>query len=260
LWPLLALIPSLAGCPPAILSEQPLGDEIAVLNPEKVDGIWLAPDDDLIGIHVVDGKNGRFTYWRVRAYWPNGPLRCQPPSEKYRKCESENELVFEGTCTLRRQKLAGERQPFYFVEWRTPDQVYATTGVAVFDGESFAIAHAVIAWDRREGAWGPDLGKRRVDERLRELVAKHALPGRVDAKGVVVLGPLSPEHYKVILSQENGLFDWTAGGPLIKLPDELDPCKKQQELNPDTATKPNGKVDTSPDLKREPAGQEQPAR
>jgi hypothetical protein len=76
-----------------------------------------------------------------------------------------------------------------------------------------------------------------VDKRLRELVAKHALPGRVDAKAVVVLGPLSPEHYKVILSQENGLFDWRAGGPLIKLPDELDPCNKGQAPNPDAGKK-----------------------
>ena len=59
LWPLLALIPWLAGCPPAMLSEQPLGDEIAVLNPEKLDRIWLAPEDDLIGIRVVDAKKGR---------------------------------------------------------------------------------------------------------------------------------------------------------------------------------------------------------
>jgi hypothetical protein len=42
-----------------MLSEQPLGDEIAVLNPEKLDRIWLAPEDDLIGIRVVDAKKGR---------------------------------------------------------------------------------------------------------------------------------------------------------------------------------------------------------
>ena len=90
-----------------------------------------------------------------------------------------------------------------------------------------------------------------MDKRLRELVAKHALPGQIDAeRKVEVLGPLSLEHYKVILAQESGLFDWRAGAPLIKLPDELDPCKKGRELNPDAATKPNEKVNTSPGSKR----------
>lgn len=89
-----------------------------------------------------------------------------------------------------------------------------------------------------------------MDERLKELIAKHALPGRINAEGKVVLGPLLPEHYKLMLSQEAGLFKWRAGTPLIKLPDQLNPCKKGQQLNPDAATRPDGKVDTSPDVKR----------
>ena len=240
LWPLLALIPWLAGCPPAILSEQPLGDEIAALNPEKVDGMWLGPGV-LIGIRVVDAKKGRFAYWEARDYQADTSLRCQPPPKLRDRC-GEDESVLEGTCALRRQDVPGAESPFFFVEMRDNEGLYATNGVATFDGHSFAVVNPISASPLAAGG--------QVYERLRELVAKHALPGRVEAKGQVVLGPLSPEHYKVVLSQESDIFNWRIGFPLIKLPDELDPCKKRQELNPNAATKGNGKADTSPDLRR----------
>jgi len=252
LWPLLALIPWLAGCPAPILSEQPLGDEIAVLNPEKVNGMWLGPDGALFGIRVVDAEKGRFAYWETSADRANPPLLCQPPSNLRDTCSNDDGSASNGTCTLRRQQVPGAQWPFFFVEWRDKKRLYATDAIATSNGDSFAVIYPISASvfsDR-----GP------VYERLEELVTNHALPGRIDAKGTVVLGPLSPEHYELILAQESGLFNWTAGFPLIKLPDELDTCKKGQQLNPDAATKPNGKVDTSPDLRREPAGQEQPAR
>ena len=241
-WPLLALIPWLAGCPAPILSEQPLGDEIAVLNPEKVDGIWLGPNGLLLGIRVVDAKKGRFAYWEASDYPGDTSFRCQPPPKLRDTCTNEDRSADDGTCTLRRQKVPGAEWPFFFVERRDNEGLYATDGVVTFDGHSFAVVYSISASPLAAGG--------QVYERLRELVAKHALPGRVEAKGQVVLGPLSPEHYKVVLSQESDIFNWRIGFPLIKLPDELDPCKKRQELNPNAATKGNGKADTSPDLRR----------
>ena len=61
---------------------------------------------------------------------------------------------------------------------------------------------------------------------LKALVEKGALPGHVDPDGTVILGALSPEQYWLIVSPESGVFDWTTPRPLIKLPEDLDPCKK----------------------------------
>lgn len=142
LWPLLALIPWLAGCPYPIFSEQPLGGEIVILDPGKVDGMWLGPDDYLLGIRVVDAKKGRFAHWTASKDGLNGPLRCQPPSWLRNTCTFD-----DGTCTLRQQKVPGARWPFFFVEWRRDsDQVYATTGVATSDERSFAVVYSVSGY------------------------------------------------------------------------------------------------------------------
>ena len=71
-----------------------------------------------------------------------------------------------------------------------------------------------------------------VDEaRVRELVEKGALPGRVEeSKGRlhdkdVVLAPLTHEQYGVLLPDKQPLFDFQPVFVLVKLPPELDPCK-----------------------------------
>lgn len=61
------------------------------------------------------------------------------------------------------------------------------------------------------------------DERVRELVVSGALPGFV-YEGDVVIWPLSPDQYSVLLSDARPAF--RAVDVFMRLPAELDPCRK----------------------------------
>ena len=64
------------------------------------------------------------------------------------------------------------------------------------------------------------------EERVRELVVSGALPGFV-YEGDVVIWPLSPDQYSVLLAVERPVFRCDVPGIVfMRLPDELDPCRK----------------------------------
>lgn len=69
-----------------------------------------------------------------------------------------------------------------------------------------------------------------VDEsNVRDLIEKGVLPGRVENRKVI-LGALTPDHYKILLSKERpALFRFDPWGAYVKLPAALDPCKKPAE-------------------------------
>ena len=236
LWPLLALIPWLAACP-IIYSEEPLGMEAAVLDPAKVNGTWLR-DGGLAGVRVLDDRRDTLIWWTVRDFSIERSPECEPPPKIPTSCGSLFQQDDGGTCTVRRY-VASEGRTFYFYSVREEKDsgAYETPGVALSDHRPVAVFYPVAE-------------TKEAHKRLNELIGKGALPGHVDPNGHVVLGALSPDHYRLIVSPESGLFDWTDPQPFIKLPDELDPCKKGRQLNPDAGTKPNGKVDISPDSTR----------
>jgi hypothetical protein len=61
------------------------------------------------------------------------------------------------------------------------------------------------------------------DERVRDLVVSGALPGFL-YEGEVVIWPLSPDQYSVLLSFARPAFREV--GVFMRLPAELDPCRK----------------------------------
>jgi hypothetical protein len=79
-----------------------------------------------------------------------------------------------------------------------------------------------------ESAWfrlGDALVTYRVDvPRVRDLVEKGVLPGRLE-KNRVILGALTPVHYKILLLPDRPAFLWQPSYVEVKLPAELDPCK-----------------------------------
>ena len=64
---------------------------------------------------------------------------------------------------------------------------------------------------------------------LRSLIESGAIPGRLE-KGEPVLGKLGQAHYQILFSQEHPVVDWRFAFPMVRLPSELDPCRKKIEL------------------------------
>lgn len=205
----LAVLPLIAGCFPTILSDQPLGDEIAVLDPEHLNGLWLfgrpGREDETGGffVRVLDAQAG------AMSIWSGG---CEPPPPESR----------EATVVLWRRQAVPKTCDgcyFHFAQFReeelSPSGKFSLTFFTLLsDGKSPAILYLV---------------DKEADVRLLWLVGKGALPGRLESKkpeAPLVLGPLLPEHYHIILSAESGLFEWQKPIVFLKVPDELDPCKK----------------------------------
>jgi hypothetical protein len=204
---LLALLPSLVGCP-AIHSDQPLGIEIAVLKPEAINGTWMvAEGNGFLGFRVRDAQKGELFVWDVsdEEKKPDAPLQCEPPPDAGGACSDT------AKCGVLRR--TGN---FYF-GGTTKDGPYRTEVIIVSDAHFYAIVYGVQDYKQ----W---------DKRLRDLVANETLPGRVDSQGEVILGSLKLEHYRLLLAQETGLLDLTSPSMvLVKLPDSLDPCKKGEK-------------------------------
>lgn len=72
--------------------------------------------------------------------------------------------------------------------------------------------------------------------RVRELVEKGALPGRITngsgrfSDQEVVLAPLTHEQYRVLLPERHPPFNFQPVFVLVKLPPELDPCKQAGQV------------------------------
>jgi len=200
-WLLLAWLPLLAGCFPAIYSEQPLGD-VAVLDPRAWDGLWLDADDNLIALVVVDSHT--------------------LVSRKERVCDPSPIANAEAEATKLRH--FGN---LYLVEMRsdTSDEsvagLYTTRLVMMRKGNVL-----VLYW---------------IDEtRAEALVAQGALPGRIE-NGRVILGALTPEQGRVLfrVGKESAKYPrtakddppvfWVPIGTLTKLPYALDPCKRGEQ-------------------------------
>ena len=200
----LALGAWLGGC--GIKSQQPLGEEVAVFDPAKVNGIWMGPGG-LLGVRVLDEKKGLLHVWNAADYTgrePQRTVKCEPPPGSEQSCFSTK---FPGACVWRQLAGSSDKSFFYFPEVEATDETYKTPIVLQSDGEWFAIAYAL-----RAGG-------------LKELFDEAAVPGYVDRSGAIVLGELEREHYRVILSVKSGVVDWKDPLPLLKLPPELDPCR-----------------------------------
>jgi len=195
IWFLLALLPLLAGCFPKIFSEQPLG-EPAVLDPRNWNGYWLGDDGKWTRLLVVDADTLLI-----------GPSNTCDPSSS------------EATERVHVRQSEG----WYFAE-RGLDKSGSGT-VNLYE------THELLRVENRTlYVFLPN------DKRAMALVEQGELPGRIE-NGQVVLGALTPEQHEVLFQvKEFGVYPRTAKddipylpfpmATMIKLPDDLDPCKK----------------------------------
>jgi hypothetical protein len=157
----------------------------------------------VLQVRVLDAQAGALTVEEP----------CEPPS-----VASDREATIE---LLWRRQAFSKACPgcaFYFALEKAREDgetsPYVTSYTVLSDGKSFAVLYRVA----------PD-----VENRILWLVGKGALPGHLMSNSPdspVVLGPLSSKHYELMLSVETGLFDWHQPTVFVKLPDDLDPCKK----------------------------------
>jgi hypothetical protein len=172
----------------AILSKQPLG-EVAVLKPEEWNGVWIYEGAELYRLAVIDADKGVL----------GGRDACDPSSPyKQLNLRQSGSWYTESTPGLRGgpESIVG---------------LYEITHLSFRDG------HALFSYE--------------VDaKRIRALVEQGALPGRIENNNVI-LGTLTPQHYRVLLpenkdSKEAPPVLWRSVRFSMKLPEELDPCKK----------------------------------
>lgn len=172
----------------AILSEQLLG-EVAVLKPEEWNGVWIYDGAELYRLAVIDADKGVL----------GGRDACDRSSPyvplKLRR--------FGSWYTESKPKLQGG-----------PEGI---VGLYEITHLSFRNGRALFRFE--------------VDaKRIRALVEQGAIPGRIENENVI-LGTLMPEHYRVLLPENPGAKEvppvhWRSARFSMKLPDELDPCKK----------------------------------
>lgn len=200
-WFLLALLPLLAGCfsLPVIYSEQPLG-EPAVLDPKEWNGRWL------------DSNGG----WRTFSVLGTDTLGFGP----------------DGVCNPRLEdfEIARFRKSGrWYLYYKERDKTARTDSLC-----------ELTLLGRREGSM---LQLFLInEERVKVLIEQGDLPGRIEG-GRVLVGALTPAGHALLFSTpynsleerkrkypitaENDLpYDSDEPLSFVKLPDELDPCKK----------------------------------
>ena len=196
-WLLLALLPLLVGCVrfPTIYSKQPLG-EPAVLDPEKWNGRWLHSNGEVVTWTVVGTD--------TLAGTKRGEPYCDPsPSDMDR-------------ASLR------EFQDWYILykdndEFLIRDGLYVASWLIQLEGRTI---------------YGSSINEQRV----KALVEQGELPGRIEADRVI-LGALTKEQHKLLFHARAKKVEYPMAAKddhpdvgreavAIKLPDELDPCKK----------------------------------
>jgi hypothetical protein len=239
---LLVLVPWLHGCG-TIYSVEPFGSEIAVFDPNRIDGLWLAGDGRLIGARVIDAENGVVSTWLAKSRPDSDKpiaLRCDPPIVSNPICSSENAI---GTCMVSKERESNcadravatcswrryKSMLFFPVIAHAEKRTYATTfGLVIIHSVKSEKRWplAVLMYVRSSSGVGVSGGR---PSRIERLIDEGRLPGRKDERGARILGPLSPEHYELIFSPPNpgwGPFkSFPSPYVFTKLPDDLDPCK-----------------------------------
>jgi hypothetical protein len=201
-WLLVALIALVTGCESFPVSEEPLG-EVAALKPEEWTGSWLnAQTGTLRIIWVIDADKGiiAVTYGQS----------CEPPSADAR-----------GIDLIQLRRLPEEK-------WYFPIFKRHAEGFLPDEAPPFSIIW--LYYRRNPDVW---LWYRAVQDRFKSLVNEGALPGRVEGGAenkTVVLGHLSPEHYKLIVSGQRPLVKWEEPAIFVRLPPGLDPCRKGEKV------------------------------
>jgi hypothetical protein len=184
-----------------IYSEEPLGEQQAVLDPKEWNGCWatgsLEGSTLVLGIVVVDSEKGIVALGGCDTPSPSPDFQVQ-----LRLARRQNE----------------------WIKWYFPTLIHAT-------GKSDAAHGGLYSYG---GLFGGLLLIHRgstlllhvpAEKRIRSLIEQGVLPGRVDGNKVI-LGRLQPEHYEILLSVEEPLVEWDRPDAYVRFPAELRSCKK----------------------------------
>lgn len=186
---LVLVVFSLAACE-TVTSPVPVGEKPAVLDADKWEGRW-ANADGYLDLVVTDAANGlvRITYDDVQ----EGDCR-----ELQLQLRTSGEWTFFNVTEEDFERSEGLAT--------SPCWPASSADAALATGEetgsvSYMWGRVRIS-DKAIYAWGPDPAT------FVRLVNADLLPGSVDG-GSVVLGPLCPEHYALIISGSEGVvLDW----------------------------------------------------
>ena len=198
IWLLLALVSLSAGCFPTIYSERPLG-EPAALDSKQWNGRWLNNSGEWTTFLVIDTDT---------------------------LAMGEGDICSPSPTSLKQTKL--RRSTGWYILQEKLDEAastsrrYSTSGVMKLQGQ---VLYAF--WIN--------------EHRVKALVEQGELPGRIEG-GRVVLGTLTEDHYKLLFNvrtfKASVKYPMTAKNDFpifpvpamtyVKLPDDLDPCKKDE--------------------------------
>lgn len=186
-----------------MLSEQPLG-EIAVLKPEKWNGLWVTSEGKYVQLRVLDAQKGLLEGLRAA---PSDPCNALPRDKP--EAPEPHALRQIGS--------------WYFPNERSAGGQLIENVVAFFRNQDALVFFLI------------DTG------RAQALIEQGQLPGRIERRGEyeqVILGSLSAEHHRVLFPEkltEDELNAkerlrppvlWRPPVVIIKLPPGVDPCKK----------------------------------
>lgn len=163
-------------------SAEPLGEAIAILNPDEWNGVWMDKQGDLARVRVVDSADGKLLL-----------------IQDWKDCSAKT--AANDTDAVVQLRQSGS---WYFESPKKKEVLYEIWLAFRRDGETLFTCVA-------------------DEERMRELVVSGALPGFVH-EGDVVIWPLSPDQYSVLLSDARPAF--RVVDAFMRLPAELDPCRK----------------------------------
>ena len=172
-------------------SAEPLGEAIAVLKPEEWNGLWTDQSGKLARALVVDSADGKLLF-----------------VEDWKDCVPKT--TASGADGVMQLRQSGS----WYFENPTKKEVLYDIWLA-FRRDREALFVCVVD-----------------EERVRELVVSGALPGFTYEEDVVVW-PLSHDQYRALLSDDRPAFRCgpPAGEVFMKLPAELDPCRKAAPAN-----------------------------
>ena len=192
----------LSGCFsfPTLYTDTPLG-EPATFKSSEWDGLWICEDGSLT---------------RLRSSVPS--MKGLETNENWRECDAE---AAAGCWEIIETNGAARRYGDWYLftllckESSEPGKLCHTIGALRRSGESILV-------------YQPD------EVRIRQLVNQGKVSGRVEQypsnggqRDRVVVGPLTADHYAVLLDPETGGFKLRPGA-CIRLPGELDPCNKSK--------------------------------
>jgi len=219
----LLALPLLVACATPFFHEEPLG-EIATLNPQEWNGLWLIGRNNdspqFVSLNVVDDKKGIMQFRLLKMSEGCPPLLVENDRYLFQWRRIGRWYFATPDPVLSELGMPSERE--MPSERGMPSSVtkYAPYGTAI----AFFRSNAALIWYQVNPA------------RAHALILRKQIPGRIVDKKVVI-EKLSSKQHELLFPDEPREVDrdpetalpapvyWERPNTLVKLPDQLVPCK-----------------------------------